>query len=319
MKAVSIAIAGVALCAVVASPAQALNTRTWVSGTGSDSAGCGAISTPCRTLQFAHDNTSAGGEIDVHDSAGYGAVTINRAITILANGSIGGVLAGAGANAVTVSAGPSDTIVLQGLTIEGANVAQNGIVFNSGRSLTVTNCTIENFAGSGTTGNGIIVQSTGPGASLITIADTTLAGNASAAIRIAPPSGTAFPVIAISHVLAVRNPIGISVDTTAATSGALTLDVAGFSAIFGVNGILLPAGPITQSAHLDAISLYNQSGVGLSASGSTTTVYLGRSVITDNFIGVQILNSAVVSTYGDNRIDGNTTQVSGSLTSLSQR
>jgi hypothetical protein len=319
MKVVSTAVAGVGLCIALGGPAQALNSRTWVSGTGSDSASCGAVATPCRTMQVAHDNTAAGGEIDVLDSAGYGAVTINKAITILANGSIGGLLAGIGTNAVTVSAGPSDAIVLQGLSIEGADVGHNGVVFNSGGTLTIINCTIQNFTGTGANGNGVIVQSTGPAASLITIADTTIVGNAGAAIRLSPPSGTASAVVAISHVLAVRNPIGISVDTTAATSGAVGLDVAGFSAVFGSNGILLPTGPITQVARLDAINLSNQSGAGLSASGSSTTVLLGRSVITDNFIGVQVMNSAVVSTYGDNRIDGNTTQVSGSLTPVSPR
>jgi hypothetical protein len=319
MKAISTAIAGAAICAALAGPAQALNSRTWISGTGTDNPGCGVIATPCRTLQFAHDNTAAGGEIDIKDSAGYGAVTIGKAITILANGTIGGSLAGAGANAITVSAGANDAIVLQGLAIEGAGVALNGIVFNSGRSLTVINCTIQNFAGNGATGNGIIVQAPGPGASLITIADTTLVGNAGAAIRLAPPSGTASTVIVVSHVLAVRNPIGISVDTTAATSGAVQLDVSGFTAAFGTNGILIPTGPVSQLVRLDAITLYNQSGVGLSASGSTTNVSVGRSVITDNFIGVQIAGSATVSTYGDNRISFNTTDVSGTMVGVAPR
>lgn len=104
----------------LAGPAYALNNRTWVSGSGTDAAGCGPIATPCRSLQHAHDQTNVGGEIDVKDSAGYGSVVINKAITILDDGSIAGVLAAANASAITVSAGATDDVFLKGLTIEGA-------------------------------------------------------------------------------------------------------------------------------------------------------------------------------------------------------
>src|SRR4051794_15750079 len=95
--------------------AYALNTRTWISGSGNDQAGCGSIASPCRTLQYAHDNTAPGGEIDVKDSAGYGAVSINKAITIVGGGSLAGVLASAGTIAIRIIAGANDGIVLRGL------------------------------------------------------------------------------------------------------------------------------------------------------------------------------------------------------------
>ena len=43
-------------------PALAQNTRTFVSGSGSDSGNC-ALTTPCRTFTYAITQTSAGGEI----------------------------------------------------------------------------------------------------------------------------------------------------------------------------------------------------------------------------------------------------------------
>ena len=74
--------------------AHALNNRTWVSGKGTDTAGCGPVGNPCRTLQYAHDNTAAGGEINVLDAAGYGAVAIGKAISIINDGAgVAGVLA----------------------------------------------------------------------------------------------------------------------------------------------------------------------------------------------------------------------------------
>ena len=83
----------VAISMALATQAHALNARTWISGKGSDVAGCGPIANPCRTLQFAHDQTSPGGEIDVLDPAGYGSVVINKAINIINEGGVAGVVA----------------------------------------------------------------------------------------------------------------------------------------------------------------------------------------------------------------------------------
>jgi hypothetical protein len=47
-------------------------SRAWVSGKGNDVAGCGAVTAPCRTPQYAFTNiVAAGGEIDILDPAGY--------------------------------------------------------------------------------------------------------------------------------------------------------------------------------------------------------------------------------------------------------
>jgi hypothetical protein len=54
---------------------------------------------------------------------------------------------------------------LTGLEIDGANAAYNGIVFNTGGSLTVSNCIVKDFVvnnnnNNGTSGNGILMQPT---------------------------------------------------------------------------------------------------------------------------------------------------------------
>lgn len=143
----------------VTETAQALNARTWISGGGADAAGCGPIANPCRTLQYAHDQTSSGGEIDAKDSAGYGSVVITKAISIIGDGSLAGVLASAGGNAMEINAGASDKIVLRGLTIEGAGASANGIVFNSGGSLDVVDCVVRGFVGTAPfAGNGLLLK-----------------------------------------------------------------------------------------------------------------------------------------------------------------
>src|SRR5262249_14258132 len=114
-----------------AAPAQAAS-RAWVSSTGVDQPGCGPVTSPCRTPQYAHDNVvAAGGEIDFLDPGGYGTITITKGVSLINDG-VGttGMLAPSGINAITINAGPSDAIQLRGLTIEGAGVGLNGVLFN---------------------------------------------------------------------------------------------------------------------------------------------------------------------------------------------
>src|SRR4051794_4571862 len=96
-----------------ASPTLAPVTRTYVSGMGDDSGPC-TETAPCRTFDMAIKLTRAGGEIFVLDSADYGPVTIDKALTIVSEGSVAGVLATTGAG-IKVSAGANDVVSLRGL------------------------------------------------------------------------------------------------------------------------------------------------------------------------------------------------------------
>ena len=59
-----LAVIGLGLPILSSLPAQALLVdRTWVSGSGTDAGVC-LQTTPCATFQFAHDNTTPGGEIN---------------------------------------------------------------------------------------------------------------------------------------------------------------------------------------------------------------------------------------------------------------
>jgi hypothetical protein len=71
--------------------AQAQASRTWVSGVGDDVNPCSRTA-PCKTFAGAISKTAAGGEINCLDSAGFGGVTITKAITIACEGVTGGVL-----------------------------------------------------------------------------------------------------------------------------------------------------------------------------------------------------------------------------------
>src|ERR671934_1739865 len=102
------------------SPARALATirRTFVSTSGSDANPCDRA-TPCRSFGAAIANTTAGGEVIVLDSGGYGPVTITKAVSIIAPPGIYAGITALSGDAIDVSAGTSDKVTLRGLTLNG--------------------------------------------------------------------------------------------------------------------------------------------------------------------------------------------------------
>jgi hypothetical protein len=144
--AVARAVAMVSLAlALQAEQATAQNLRSFVSGHGTDSNPC-SLAAPCRSLQVAHDATNPKGEIVVLDSAGYGSLTITKAISIV---NPGGVEAGITPNngpAISVQAGPNDVVALRGLTLEGEGSPNRGIRIQSGLRFEVIDCVIRDFS-----------------------------------------------------------------------------------------------------------------------------------------------------------------------------
>src|ERR1700744_141700 len=121
-------VAGLALVAVLsAAPALAQRDRVFVASYGSDSNPC-TFGSPCKTFQQAVNVVAAGGEVTPIDSAGFGPVTIHRAVTITSpNGVEAGIATPSGGIAITINAGSHDVITLNGLTLDGVGGATSGI------------------------------------------------------------------------------------------------------------------------------------------------------------------------------------------------
>src|SRR6478752_6653277 len=131
-------------------------SRTWVSGVGDDVNPCSRTA-PCKTFAGAISKTAAGGEIDALDPAGYGAVTITKAITIDGGGGQVASVLVSGTNGIVVSANAStDVVILRNLRINGIGTGLNGVQFLSGKALGIENCAIFGF-----TQNGINIASSG--------------------------------------------------------------------------------------------------------------------------------------------------------------
>lgn len=148
-----------AACLALATPANAQATRTWVSGVGDDANPCSRTA-PCKTFAGAISKTAAGGEISVLDPGGFGALTITKAISLVARGAEGGILA-SGTNGIVINAGINDNVSLRGLVIEGAGTGINGIQVLQANNVYIADTVIRGFQAS--SGYGIGVQpSNGP-------------------------------------------------------------------------------------------------------------------------------------------------------------
>ncbi len=310
IKIASLSVAGGLLAfGLSAAPAQAGSNRTWVSGKGTGSGAC-TRAAPCRTFAFALNQTAAGGEIDVLDPAGYGTVTITKAINIVNDG-VGVAAIGAGSgNAITINAGAGDSVHLRGLTIDGLGSGSNGIQFNTGGNLAIENCVIRNFAGVG-----IVIS---PNTSSSFSVSNTIASNNGANGTFVEPTGTAVVKGVLSKVTANNNNLdGIIVIGSFTTGASLNVTVVDSEASNNGNrGVIA----VSASGHpAPAVMLRNvvasNNGIGLFAS-TNAILRIVHSVVTGNGNGLNTFGGGILDSYGDNDIDGNTFDNTGVLTPL---
>ena len=293
---------------VASSAASASASRTFVSGVGNDTGAC-PVSAPCRTFAYALTQTAPSGEIIVLSSAGYGTVTITQAVSIINTSNFAGVTVASG-NGITINANTNDSVTLRGLTVDGGGTGSNGIVFNSGGSLTVTNCVAQNFVYSGSfpSGVGVLIQPTS-GAVDFSITNTIVTNDGGAGIAYHVASGSPIAHGVIDHVAAVANPVGISIEPSLTSPTAIS--ISNSVASNNSNDGIFVDGPATVS--IDNTNISGNINVGISAAG-TPKVLLGRSVVTGNGTGIQNNTSPnTFYTYKDNRINENTTDITSPL------
>jgi hypothetical protein len=299
-------VAALVTCSLFAAPASAQRARTFVASFGLDTNPCTFVS-PCKTFQHAVDVVLAGGEVTAIDSAGFGPITISHSVTITSpNGVEAGIVPPTGGDAITINAGPNDAVVLRGLTLNGSGIGLNGIVFNSGGSLTITNCVVQNFvfAGPITTGNGILIQPTSGTVDFV-ITDTILLANGTDGIQYSPPSGSPNVNGTIDNVTTAGNGFyGIGIIPIHATGGAAVVGISNSTVSSNSDGIVAQNLGVTVS--IDSVTVADNSQFGIFTTGGAV-VLLGRSVITGNGTGIQNTTANTFNTYDDNRINKNIT------------
>jgi len=289
-------------------PASAQNARSFVSAHGSDTAAC-TLAAPCRTFAAAYAATNASGEIDVLDAAGYGALTITKAISIVNDGvGTAGVIVPSGGVGITINAGPNDAVSLRGLSIDGEGSGFNGIQFNAGKSLTVENSTIRHLS------NGI--QFAPNASSRLSIANSSISDNSAG--MVVAPSGSGAVTIVLNRVEVNNNTNhGIEVDGNAGTTLAATVtdSVVANNGDVGIFAFNIVNAPTTVTV-VRSVSANNNTGI--DAAGTGVTLRLANSTVTGNSLHGWIVGSGVLGTYGDNYIDSNGPNT-GSLTLVTKQ
>jgi hypothetical protein len=284
----------------VGAAAQAQATRTWVSGVGDDANPCSRTA-PCKTFAGAISKTAAKGEINVLDPGGFGGVTITKAITISSEGFEAGVLV-SGTNAIIVNAGANDVVVLRGLDIEGLGTGLAGIRVLSAAAVHVENCKIHNF-----TAFGIDFSPASPTTSSQLFVNNSIIsennGVNSGGVRIRGGAGVTVKAMVESTQI-LNNNFGLRSD---GAGGAVSTNVTvkGGSASGNLNASLIAvAGTLTTNQLMIDGTAMSNNGFGPRADGST--VRFGNCAVTGNGTGLSTANGGVLSSYGNNRVDGNT-------------
>jgi hypothetical protein len=316
------ALLGVAFAALsvgYAAPAAAQAapaTRTWVSGLGDDENPC-TRTAPCQTFQAALAATMAGGEIDCLDPGGFGAVTIDKSVTIYCPFTDGGVVV-SGTDAIVINDGGAGTIyvVLDGLNLEGLGKSTltpgvRGISFLSGRSLTVRNATIRNFNDAS---NGIGISFTPSQTANLTVTDSLITGNGAGSLGggiFIRPTGTGVSRASLNNVTIENNTgVAVRIDNTATGGGGNISVVVDDSQLDGNSAglvVVAPSSPATPVV-VNAVgsSMSNNTGSGVIANGALGEILVGDSVITGNATGVLAVNGAMIFDTGGNRLNHNT-------------
>jgi hypothetical protein len=298
----ALAVATAAIALASAPPAHAQVTTTFVSGQGLDANPC-THTAPCRSFARAVQVTNAGGQVTMLDAAGYGAVTITRAISIVNDGGGEAGIAdpGAGNDAITVNAGPGDVVNLSGLTLNGVGTGRHGIIFNSGGTLNVLDCVVRGFADIG-------VVFAPSASAAITLSDMIVSNNAADGVAITPTNGQTRAYL--GRVTAIGNGAnGVSLNPggTATIQGTI-IDSAAIANGAGT-GFALNSG-----AAAAAIALINSKAIGNGGgvNAGTGTIAMSQVTVAGNtgngFVSVSL------ESFGDNYIID--TNNSGALTPI---
>ncbi len=283
--------------ALLGASAEAQVARTFVGVNGNDGNDCLQPAAACRTLNAAINKVDPSGEVIVTETGSYAGATITKSVKLNVPA---GVVAFSGL-ALTVNAGPTDVVVVRGLTLKaftvgtgtGLNVLSAGAVF-------LENSVIDGWA------TGVSVTS----ATQVFVKDSTIRNNTTNGIdlnnasAVASIDGTRFEKQAGGSAagLIVRTGAKAGVTRSFAAQNALGFLVTGAGSELVVD----------QSEASNNTTAGYQAALG-------ATLRLLDSVAASNVTGVN--NSAsTVETFGNNVFEGNTgANTSGTITGVTKQ
>jgi hypothetical protein len=294
-----------ALCLLFLTAPASAQFLTFVSAAGNDANTCFVQAAPCKTLQRAINQTSAGGELRLLSSLVSNGF-INKSMTVEG-----------GRNTVigTIAVNSASAIVrFRRLNLNGVNGFPAGFNLINAAAVHIEECSVERYTGNGISlansvstelsvsrsvsrDNGQVgLEVSGPSTAVLTVENSSFENNGDRGILFEAGEGS------ISRSTFFGNDSGLRV--IGGTVTAVGMTVAGSSDI----GFSLGGGQMT----LVACDAVGNASVGLFLGSGTARV--SDCVFTGNAPGIS--NGGTALTLGNNLVAGNTTDLIGALTPL---
>ena len=302
------------LILLLAGPAAAQATRTWVSGVGDDVNPCSRTA-PCKTFAGAISKTAAGGEISTLDPGGFGTVTITKSISITNdNSGEAGVLASS-TNGITINAGDTDIVNLRGLVIDGGPPSISGLLgvrFLNGGVVNIQNCVIKNFRGSN--GAGISFPVPALKVAELNVKDTIVSSNGAGTgggILVTTLGAGSKARVTLDNVSVIDSNVqAITADSTASDGNGFIRMTIKNSLIGGTNGgtgnaVTLRSNTSISTVMIERSSLVNNGGTALRTTGSNGSIYVGNSNISGNGSKAFSVAGGPIFTFSSNQVAAN--------------
>ena len=294
------------------SPAAAQATRTWISGVGDDVNPCRRTA-PCKTFAGAISKTAAGGEINCIDPGGYGTLTITKSITIVCHYVEGGVTS-PGVNGFIVN-GANAIVQIVGVDLEGLGQTTttpgvNGIYVLNAATVTVRDTKIRGFRN----GYGINFAPSANATLILDHVAISESGNTATpttgGLTIAPAAGVTAKVTIKNSDVVNNSNVGLRIDTSGIVGSTAIVSIRDTRIDSNDAGLLVKVPVGTGNARVllsnSSISLNNAQGIVVNGgTANTAIVRVGNSAITGNATGLQPINTGLISSYGNNQLDGN--------------
>jgi hypothetical protein len=308
MRKITLSIAALGLAftpLLLAAPAHAQATRTWVSGVGDDANPCSRTA-PCKTYAGAISKTATNGEINCLDPGGFGSLTITKSISVVCDYTEGGVLAN-GVFGFNINAPAGSIVTLKGQDVECVGTGTNGVqVLGVGVTVHIHKFQIRNCRASGGNGNGILVGNSS-GTAKVLVADSYITdngGSLSNAGLLIKSTGGASANVSVNRVQFEGNTNGIFFDG-AGGAGVSNLSVK--DSVLGgssTNGIAVSSTGGVFKALVDSTMISLNVGVGAAVAGASATLLLGTNTITANGTGVSN-SGGTLQSFKNNQIGVN--------------
>jgi hypothetical protein len=296
------AISSVALLLGWNGPAGAAQlTRAWVSGKGVDATDCGPLSRLCRQVSYVLTNNLvvAGGEVDILDPMGMQPFTITQSLSVVNDG------AGTASVQGTISiAAPNATVLLRGLSIDGAATAATGISVTSAKTVDILNCVVRHFTTKG--------LSFAPNAPInhFSVIDSDFSDNGQAGVSVTASASVSGAVARTTLKNNGANGMFVQ-NTTSDPAQKIKITVVDSFATNNVDSGLSTISTVANSLVVaDGFVAGNNGVAGLKAAGASE-LDLSRIVAAGSPIGVKILDTAQVFTLGDNGFSANASPSTG--------